>query len=179
MVEAVAEVMTELPSICRLCENVLQSALAALGLSANLVLLLMGISCFSVGVLLMFHHRREWEASFVKGVDARTRKFEDRKFRRRAVLATMISSAGCVMASTYWLVDPRRWATMMGVLILMLLGIILLAFLDLFSVGLREITKGNETAHEEMVQKYLELREKQQREQAVAENSAGESDEEK
>jgi anionic cell wall polymer biosynthesis LytR-Cps2A-Psr (LCP) family protein len=83
------------------------------------------------------------------------------------------------MASTYWLVDPRRWATMMGVLILMLLGIILLAFLDLFSVGLREITKGNETAHQEMVQKYLELREKQQREQAVAENSAGESDEEK
>ena len=171
--------MTELPFICRLCENVSQSALAVLGLSANLVLLLMGISCFSVGVLLMFHHRREWEASFVKGVDARTLKFEDRKFRRRAVLATMISSAGCVMASTYWLVDPRRWATMMGVLILMLLGIILLAFLDLFSVGLREITKGNETAHQEMVQKYLELREKQQREQAVAENSAGESDEEK
>jgi hypothetical protein len=67
---------------------------------------------------------------------------------------------------------------MMGVLILMLLGIILLAFLDLFSVGLREITKGNETAHQEMVQKYLELREKQ-REQAVAENSAGESNEEK
>lgn len=177
MVEAVAEVMMQGPFISRLCDALSQSALAVLGLSANVILLLMGISCFSVGILLMFHHRREWEASFRSGVDARTRKFEDRKFRRRAVLATMISSAGCVMASTYWLVDPRRWATMMGVLILMLLGIILLAFLDLFSVGLREITKGNETAHQEMVQKYLELREKKQREQAATENSPSESDE--
>jgi hypothetical protein len=68
---------------------------------------------------------------------------------------------------------------MMGVLILMLLGIILLAFLDLFSVGLREITKGNETAHQEMVQKYLELREKKQREQAATERTADESDDAK
>jgi hypothetical protein len=179
MVEAVAEVMMPLPLICRLCDAVSQSGLAVLGLSGNVVLLLMGISSFCVGILLMFHHRREWEASFERAVDARTRKFEDRKFRRRAVLAAMISSAGCVMASTYWLVDPRRWATMMGVLILMLLGIILLAFLDLFSVGLREITKGNETAHQEMVQKYLELREKKQREQAAMETSTVESDEEK
>lgn len=171
--------MTPLPFICRFCDNVSHLALAVLGVSANVFLLLMGISCFCAGVLLMFHHRREWEASFQSPVDPRTRKFEDRKFRRRAVLATMISSAGCIMASTYWLVDPRRWATMMGVLILMLLGIILLAFLDLFSVGLREITKGNETAHERMVQKYLELREKKQREQPKDENPATESGEEK
>lgn len=161
----------------RLLPAATESALAILGLNANVVLLLMGISCFCVGILLMFHHRREWEASFEGGVDARTRKFEDRKFRRRAVLATMISSAGCIMASTFWLVDPRRWATMMGVLILMLMGIIALAFLDLFSVGLREITKGNETAHERMVQKYLELREQKRREQAAAEESGSESEE--
>lgn len=171
--------MTLVPFICRLFEAASETALAVLGLSANLVLLLMGISCFCVGILLMFHHRREWEASFLSPVDARTRKYEDRKFRRRAVLATMISSAGCIMASTYWLVDPRRWATMMGVLILVLLGIISLAFLDLFSVGLREITKGNETAHERMVQKYLELREKKQREQAEAENRSADSNDKK
>lgn len=171
--------MTQLLDICRYCDAFYQSALAVLGLSANVILLLMGLSCFSVGILLMFHHRREWEASFERGVDARTRKFEDRKFRRRAVLATMISSAGCVMASTFWLVDPRRWATMMGVLILMLLGIILLAVLDLFSVGLREITKGNETAHQQMVQKYLELRDKKQREQAAVEVASKEPEEEK
>jgi len=171
--------MTLVPHICRLFGATSDSVLAVLGLSANVVLLLMGIGCFSAGILLMFHHRREWEASFQRPVDARTRKFEDRKFRRRAVLATMISSAGCIMASTYWLVEPRRWATMMGILILVLLGIILLAFLDLFSVGLREITKGNETAHERMVQKALELREKKQREQAEAESPTAETGDEK
>jgi hypothetical protein len=167
MVEAVAEIMTLGPNFCSFAEAAFGLFQAALVTNPKLVLLLLGISCFCVGILLMFHHRREWEASFQGHVDSRTRKFEDRKFRRRAVLATMISSAGCVMASTYWLVEPRRWATMMGVLILLLLGIISLAFLDLFSVGLREITKGNPTAHEEMVQKYLELREKRQREQAA------------
>lgn len=148
-----------------------QLAISQLGFSPRVILLSMGLGCFATGILLLFHHQREWDASFSKKSDARTRQYEDRKFRRRTVLASMISSAGCMMASTYWLVEPRLWALMMGALLLMLVGIIGLGLLDLFSVGLHEIAEGNPTAHEAMVQKYLELREKRQREAGTGESA--------
>ncbi|MFN5321090.1 MAG: hypothetical protein ACK56J_11270 [Planctomycetota bacterium] len=142
---------------------------AALTLRANMALLLMGVACFAGGILLMIQHRREWIESLGDRADSRTRRYEERKFRRRSLLASMISSAGCVMASLYWLVEPRLWATMMGVLLLILVGIVGIAFLDLFSVSLREISQPNPEAQQEMVRTYLELREKRRQEQAAAE----------
>lgn len=143
--------------------------LAALSLRANTALLLMGLACFAGGILLMIQHRREWLVSLAERADSRTRRFEERKFRRRALLASMISSAGCVMTSLYWLVEPRLWAMMMGVLLLILLGIVAIAFLDLFSISLREISEPNPQAQQEMLRTYLELREKRRREQATGE----------
>lgn len=145
-------------------------ALAALALRANVALLLMGIFCFVGGILLLLQHRREWLASLAERSDARTRRFEEQKFRRRALLTGMISSAGCLMTSMYWLVEPRLWATMMGVLLLVLLGIVGLAVIDLFSVGLREMTEPNPESQREMIRKCLELREKRRREQAAGES---------
>lgn len=142
--------------------------LAVLSLRANTALLLMGLACFAGGILLMIQHRREWLVSLAERADSRTRQFEERKFRRRALLASMISSAGCVMTSLYWLVDPRLWAMMMGVLLLILVGIVGIAFLDLFSVGLREISESDPKAQEEMLRTCLELREKRRREQAAS-----------
>ena len=143
--------------------------LCALTPRSSSALLTLGLVCFAGGILLMFQHRREWLGSFRGKVDPQTRRFEDRKFRRRALLAAMITSAGCVMTSINWLVDPRVWAMMVGVLLLLLLGIIGMAFLDLFSVGLREMTKPNPEAQQAMLRKYLELHQKRQREQTETE----------
>lgn len=123
-------------------------------------LLLLGLVCFAGGILLLFHHRRQWMASLERKSDLRDRIFEYRKFRRRAVLASMISSAGCVMAATYWLSDPQLWAMMMGVVVVLLVGIIGMGFIDLMSVGLRQISEPDTKAQQELVRKYLELREK-------------------
>lgn len=152
-------------------------AIAALALRANVALLLMGLACFAGGILLMIQHRRDWLVSLGMRADARTRQFEERKFRRRALLASMISSAGCVMSSMYWLVEPKLWAMMMGVLLLILVGIVGIAFLDLFSVGLREMSEPNPEAQREMLRTCLELREKRRQEQVDAKPESPPSEE--
>ena len=138
----------------------------------NSMFLVIGLIIFAVGILLMFHHQRDWSAALNRARDSRSRLFETRKFRRRAVLASLISAAGCLMASTYWVVEPRVFAVMMAVLMLVLIGILGVAVLDLMSVGLQQIAEPNATAQKEMVKKYIELREKLKQEQESQEPPA-------
>lgn len=131
----------------------------------NSMFLIIGLASFAVGILLMFYHQRDWVAALNRARDSRSRLLETRKFRRRAVLASLISAAGCLMASTYWVVEPRMFAVMMAVLMLVLIGILGVAVLDVMSVGLQQIAEPNPAAQEEMVKKYMELREKLKHEQ--------------
>lgn len=139
------------------------------------LLLLLGLAAFAGGFLLMFHHLRQWREIWSQERDPRVRLFERRKFRRRATVAALISASGTTMTATYWVIEPRTFAIMMGLLILLLVAILGLASLDLLSVSLQRLAIPDQSAQKAMVEKYLELRQQQQLQQqqnAVSRNES-------
>lgn len=137
-------------------------------------LLLLGLAAFAGGFLLMFHHLRQWREVWATERDPRVRLFERRKFRRRTTVAALVSATGTTMTATYWVVDPRTFAVMMGLLVLLLLGILGLASLDLLSVSLQRLAVSDQAAQQAMVEKYLELRQKLQERDGQQAASTGE-----
>ncbi len=141
------------------------------------LLLLLGLAAFAVGFLLMFHHLRQWREIWDQERDPRVRLFERRKFRRRATVAALISASGTIMTATYWVIEPRIFAIMMGLLILLLIGILGLASLDLLSISLQRLAVADQSAQKAMVEKYLELRrQKQQEQEQTSRAELGETD---
>ncbi len=128
------------------------------------LLLLIGMGSFAAGILLMIHHRRQWLTCLATEKSPRQIRFEDKKFKRRAFIAALISALGTVMISTYWVVEQRTFALMIGLMFLILVSMLILASLDLLSVGLHEFSKQDESARKALVKKHVELLEQKKRE---------------
>ena len=121
--------------------------------------LAIGLCGFVSGVFLFLHHRRQWE-SIAKDTPERIVQFELRKFRRRTIVSAMIASVGCVMSALYWVTDGRVFSIFILMALGLLVGILLIAFIDMFSVGLHEIATPDQKAEKAMVDEYLRQREK-------------------
>lgn len=75
--------------------------------------------------------------------------------------SSMISAIGVMLASLYWADDPRVFAILISLVLVALLGVLGLAFLDLFSVGLQQLAHPDDSARQAMVDDYLRRRKQQ------------------
>ena len=114
---------------------------------------------------LFLRHRQQWLESRILE-DGDKRRFEWRKFRRRAVVAVLLVISGSSMAAIYWCIDAKVVATLLSILFGSLWGILGLAILDLMSVGLRMYVEDDDAARKELVREYHRLKKKAD-EQAV------------
>jgi hypothetical protein len=123
------------------------------------VLLLFGAALFVVGLLLMYQHRREWIETLRHERKLRNLKFELKKFRRRALVGSLLSALGAIMAALHWVFDPTTFVVLTVIMFLLLIVMLGLGLLDLLSVWLHEYSTVDDRAKQEMVQKALELHE--------------------
>ena len=129
--------------------------------STRKYMLLFGLAAFSCGIVLMFRHQRAFQEASQRTTDERLRLFELRKFRRRMTASSMISAIGVMLASLYWADDPRVFAILISLVLVALLGVLGLAFIDLFSVGLQQLAHPDDSARKGMVEDYLRKRKQQ------------------
>ncbi len=123
------------------------------------VLLLFGAALFAAGLLLMYTHRRDWVAVLKHERKLRNLKFELKKFRRRALVGSLLSALGAIMAALSWVHEPRTFVILTVVMCLLLFVMLGLGLLDFLSVWLHEFSTVDDRAKQEMVRKALELHE--------------------
>jgi hypothetical protein len=138
--------------------------LAQIDISNRAVLLLFGLALFAVGILLMIQHRREWDSVRRSERIARNLKFEHKKFRRRALVGSLLSLVGAVMASLYWAHDSTVFVAMTIAMFLVLILMLSLGVVDLLAVSLHQFSTVDDKAKKEMVRKALELHEARKKE---------------
>jgi hypothetical protein len=122
--------------------------------------LVLGIGGLAGGILLFINHKRRVDTVLASDADQRTRAFEIRKFRRRSIVSAMIASVGCMMAALYWVSDAKVYSAFILMILALLLGIMGMALIDLFSVGLRQLGTPDKEAEKRMIEEYLRQREK-------------------
>jgi hypothetical protein len=122
--------------------------------------LALGLCGILTGFLLLFAHKQSFDAAMRAEDNERVRSFEARKYRRRSVVSSMVASTGCMMAALYWVTEPKTFVVFILLILTLLLGILVIAFIDLFSVGLHTITKTDDAARKAMVEEYLRQRKK-------------------
>ena len=123
-----------------------------------------------VGVALVFYHKFDFDRVLTGNTTKQIVVFEHRKYHRRAMVGSMVASAGIVLATLNWIADARVYAVLLTVLLLLILGVLLLAIVDMFSVSLNQITKKDEASEKAIVEAILKQRdEKQAREGGTSE----------
>ncbi len=126
--------------------------------------LFLGLGGLACGVLLFLNHKWHLDSVLESGVADRIKDFESRKFRRRAIASSMITSVGFMLAALYWVTEPKIFTAFILMILTLLLGILGIAIIDLFSVGLHEIARPDES-QKEKIQEYLRQREVKKKEE--------------
>ena len=133
---------------------VLTTLLAVTAGSAKLMSLLFGVGSFIGGIMLIFAHRRGLDQAAAEAETARNERFEVRKFRRRALVGSLIASMGVTMAGLYWVTDLKLFALFVLMILGLLSGILVIAIVDFFSVGIHTITNTRGEDHKALLQEY-------------------------
>ena len=118
----------------------------------------LGIAIFIVGMLSMFSHRRSLDRAFEEPMTGQQVNFENRKYRRRVFVAGMIASLGIMIAAIYWVEEPRAFASLILIILGTLLGILGIALIDMYSVGLQALARTDEPERKKLIEKYLKER---------------------
>lgn len=118
--------------------------------------LLLGAATFIGGLLTMFSHQRGYKNTFEQPLKRSEIIFESRKYRRRIVVAGLISSLGLMIASLKWITEPRQFASLILVILLTLLAIFGIALIDMYSVGLQAMTRKKEINRKQLLEDYME-----------------------
>ena len=142
----------------------LGSQLLAQASRAQQASLLVGIAICVGGVLLMFSHRRSLDEAFEESLSGQKINFENRKYRRRVVVAGMIASLGVMISAIYWVEEPRAFAILIVLILGTLVAILGVAMIDLYSVGLQTLASTDQPDRKELIEDYLK-----RRQQAAAE----------
>ena len=137
---------------------------AQIDISNRTVVLLFGLALFAVGILLMIQHRREWDCVRRNERISRNLKFEQKKFRRRALVGSLLSLVGAMMAALYWAHDSTVFVAMIIAMFLVLIVMLSLGVVDLLAVSLHQFSTVDDQAKKEMVRKALELHEARKKE---------------
>lgn len=122
--------------------------------------LVLGLIGIAAGFLLLLAHKHHFEEVLRVEEIERVRIFESRKYRRRSMVSSLIAATGCLMSALFWVNDPKVFYVFILLILTMLLGILAIAFLDMFSVGLHSLTKTDDAARKALVDEYLRQRKK-------------------
>lgn len=122
--------------------------------------LVLGLIGIVVGIALLLSHKRIHDEAMQVEDNDRAVRFEKKKFRRRAVVSAMIASSGCMLASLYWVNDPKIFSIFILLILSTLLCVLAIAIFDMFSVGLRSLTRTDDAARKALVEEYLRQRKK-------------------
>ncbi len=126
--------------------------------STRNLLMVLGMACFSGGILLMINHRRQWLRNLRAARHPGAVLFETATFRRRVILAGMIAACGTGLSALYWARDPRVIAAITGVVIILLLFVMWLALRDMLIIGLYKMGQADKPAQRELLRRYEELK---------------------
>ena len=130
-------------------------ALLAVSENVRNVSLLIGACTFCGGVLTLLANRRGYDEILNSHQTLATIRHESKKYRRRAMASTLITSVGCMIGGLYWVQQPRVFVIFIGMILVTLLVIMGLALADMFSIGLRSITRTDEPDRKAMIEQYL------------------------
>ncbi len=133
------------------CYNVIAVSAMSRDLS-----LMVGVVTFIGGMLAMFSHQRAFKETFDQPLKRGEIIFENRKYRRRIVVAGLISSLGLMIACLKWIVEPRPFASLILIILFTLLAIFVIALIDMYSVGLQAITRKKEINRKQLLEDYME-----------------------
>ena len=131
--------------------------------TARVFALVIGAAAFVGGILLLFNHKRDLERSLDAGSTERQTRFERRKFRRRAISSSLMASVGFLVGGFYWVTEQQVFAIFVTLILGLLGAISILAMIDFFSVGLKQLATPDENSEramlEEIVRKHREAKE--------------------
>ena len=131
--------------------------------TARVFALVIGAAAFVGGILLLFNHKRDLERSLDAGSTERQARFERRKFRRRAISSSLMASVGFLVGGFYWVTEQQVFAIFVTLILGLLGAISILAMIDFFSVGLKQLATPDENSEramlEEIVRKHREAKE--------------------
>jgi peptidoglycan/LPS O-acetylase OafA/YrhL len=130
--------------------------------SAQSLSLFVGVAIFIGGILLMFSHRRSFDEALEQPLREQSMNFENRKYRRRVVVAGMITSLGIMISAIYWVEEPRAFASLILIIMGTLIAILGFAMIDMYSVGLQAIARTDEPNRKKMIEDYLKQRQQAQ-----------------
>jgi hypothetical protein len=131
--------------------------------------LLLGVASILAGLLLMRAHRSSFQAIAGKDPSPGLFRFEFKKMRRRTLIAALVASIGCMLVSLHWVNEIKVLAFFSLAIMLQLLLILGFAMVDIFSVGIRTLTRIDERPHKEMIEQMLHQH------QAGSQKSSGDS----
>ncbi len=123
------------------------------------ILLFIGLAAAISGVMLMLGHQREMQTTENDQVNKRKFKHAQRKFRRRMTGSLLIALVGLLLAALYWVTQPRVFAAIVVIMLSLLLALMVLAFFDMFNIGLQVLTDPQDEKRKELVQEVLRRRE--------------------
>ena len=126
----------------------------------RLISLLMGMCGLVAGLALLLAHKSRIDNVLESEKSERLIRFERRKYRRRALASSLIASVGGMLAALYWVTDPKVFSIFILVILALLVCILMIAFFDLFSVGLQELTRTDSAADRQAIEEFLQKRRK-------------------
>ncbi len=132
------------------------------GVAGQQSILLLGLVTMLGGIVLMFRHQAHLRTTLDGVREERIRRFEIRKFRRRATVSAMIASVGVMIATMYWVTDSLVLSSLTFMTLFLVLGIFGMAMLDMFSVGVQHIAYGEKPVDEkDVAERYRQWRKEQ------------------
>lgn len=139
------------------------------GISVRVSMLLFGLAAFAGGILLMINHKRTYDEIFRTEENRGVRLFEHRKFRRRTTASCLISAIGVMLASLYWATEPVPFTALVSMILILLVALMVLATLDLMSVGLQNIAHPDDSQRKKLVDEVVRKREQLARDKDAVE----------
>ena len=104
----------------------------------KIILLLTGLIVFTGGLWSVWHHREHFGQLRERlNHDSPTFPFERRKHQRRSIVGGLVASCGIVLAGFYWVHEGKAFAILLALLLLLVVGITILAMLDMVSIGFK------------------------------------------
>ena len=106
----------------------------------KMICLLTGLIVLTGGLWSVWHHREHFsqlQAELKR--DSPKFLFERRKHQRRITVGALVASCGIVLAGFYWVQKEGAFAfaILLALLLLLIVGITILAVMDMVSIGLK------------------------------------------
>lgn len=117
--------------------------------------LALGLLSIAIGLFLMKAHRSAFGIILQDKPTEGLVRFEQRKMRRRTIIAGLVTSIGCMLVALFWVSEVKVLAIFSLMIMLQLIIILGFAMMDMFSVGIRTLTRIDERPQKEMIEEFL------------------------